>query len=40
MNRVSAFEFPAPLAPRVPPGVFWKLATSVLPASLAVLTSC
>jgi hypothetical protein len=32
MNRVSAFEVPAPLAPRVPPGVFWKLITFVLPA--------
>src|SRR5215469_10312328 len=29
-NRVSAFELPAPLAPRVPAGVFWKLIASVL----------
>src|SRR6266567_7232548 len=33
MNRVSGFELPAPLAPRVPLGVFWKLITCVLSAS-------
>src|SRR5258708_33622662 len=36
MNRVSAFEPPGPLAPRVPPGVFWRLMTTVLPVGLAL----
>src|SRR5215468_11037967 len=39
MNRVSAFELPGPLAPRVPPGLFWKLIATVLPVGTTLIVN-